>query len=57
MSDLALIKKHMSVLPKLAKEDREKIAAKCKEALARCKSETSREIWQKAINACAGVSS
>ena len=52
MSDLALIKRHMSDLPKLAADDQRKIAEKCREAFNRSKSETSRAIWRKAIEAC-----
>lgn len=52
MSNLALIKRHMSDLEKLAPIYLVRIREKCMKAAARTKSEKSREIWNQAIAKC-----
>lgn len=52
MSDLALIKKHLHILPTLDKGNLVKIKARCQEAMDRSKAESSKKTWLEAIAQC-----
>jgi len=52
MSDLALIKKHLDILPTLDKDSLVKIKVRCQEAMERSKAESSKKTWMMAISQC-----